>query len=107
MSKQEFWAHFRIPDTVSILLENVEPLTSEKLSHNATYFSKEQFNARLRFHLPFLFEQFLYFTKIPLAFLPPNVVRVLIGCSILDMLYRLDLSLLEVFFVYTIKMSQK
>lgn len=107
MSKQELWAHFHIPDIVSILLENVEPLTSKKLSHNATYFSKELFNVGLRFHLPFLFEQFLYFTKIPLAFLLPNVVRVLMGCSILDMLYRLDLYLLKVFFVYTIKMSQK
>ena len=29
------------------------------------------------------------------------------GCSILNMLYHLDLSLLEVLFVYTVKMSQK
>lgn len=29
------------------------------------------------------------------------------GCSILDMLFHLDFSLLEVFFVYTIKMSKK
>lgn len=90
MSEHEFWARFCISDTISIILANVEPLTSEKLSHNATYFSKEQFNTGLRFHLPFLFEQFLYFTKIPL-----------------DMLYRLELSLLEVFFVYKIKMSRK
>lgn len=29
------------------------------------------------------------------------------GCSVLDALYQLDLCLLEVFFVYTIKMSSK
>ena len=29
------------------------------------------------------------------------------GCNILDMLFHLDLSLIEVFFVYTIKMSVK
>lgn len=29
------------------------------------------------------------------------------GCSVLDTLYQLDLSLLEVLFVYTIKMSHK
>ena len=29
------------------------------------------------------------------------------GCNILDMLFHLDLSLLEVLFVYTIKMSMK
>ncbi|KAL6321836.1 hypothetical protein AAG906_035535 [Vitis piasezkii] len=32
---------------------------------------------------------------------------VLMGCSILDMLYQLDLSPLEVLFVYIVKMSQK
>ena len=29
------------------------------------------------------------------------------GCSVLDTLYQLDLSLLEVLFIYTIKMSLK
>ena len=40
-------------------------------------------------------------------FFHPNVVQVLMGCSVLDMLFQLDLSLLEVLFVYTVKMSQK
>ena len=29
------------------------------------------------------------------------------GCGVLDMLFQLDLSLLEVLFIYTVKMSQK
>ena len=29
------------------------------------------------------------------------------GCSVLDMFFQLDLSLLEVLFVYTVKMSKK
>ncbi|RVW83370.1 hypothetical protein CK203_038878 [Vitis vinifera] len=33
----------------------------------------------------------------------PNMVRVLMGCSILSMLFNLDLSLLEVLFIYSIK----
>ncbi|RVW23366.1 hypothetical protein CK203_100795 [Vitis vinifera] len=69
--------------------------------------SKEQFNVGLCFLLPSLFKQFLYFTKIPPTFLHPNVVRILMGYSILNMLYHLDLSLLEVLFIYTIKMSGK
>ncbi|RVW71729.1 hypothetical protein CK203_057118 [Vitis vinifera] len=84
-----------------------KPMLIKKLSHNATYFSKEQFNAGFLFPLPSLLKQFLHFTKIPPTFLHLNVVRVLMGCNILDMLYHLDLSLLEVIFVYTIKMSQK
>ena len=70
-------------------------------------FSKEQFNVGLHFPLHSLFKQFLHFTKIPSAFLHPNVVKILMGCSMLNMLYHLDLSLLEVLFIYTIKMSGK
>lgn len=78
----------------------------KKQSHNAMYFNKEQFVARLHLPLPFLFKQFLNFTQISLAFFHPNVAWVLMGCNILDMLYRLNLSLLEVLFIYMVKMSQ-
>ncbi|RVW26190.1 hypothetical protein CK203_107506 [Vitis vinifera] len=104
--EREFRDRFRILNDVSILLVEGEPMTSENLSHNATYFTKEQFNAMLHFPLPSLLIQFLHFTKIPLAFLYSNVIRVLMGCSVLDMLYHFDLSLLETFFVYIVKMSQ-
>ena len=33
----------------------------------------------------------------------PNIVRVLMGCSVLSLLFNLDLSLLEVLFVYSLK----
>ena len=69
------------------------------------YFTNEQFV--IGFHLPIssLFKKFLHFTQIPPVFLHPNVVRVLMGCSVLDMFFQLELSLLEVLFVYTIKTS--
>lgn len=35
------------------------------------------------------------------------MVRILMECNILNMLYHLDLSLLEVLFIYTTKMSEK
>lgn len=79
----------------------------EKESPNAIFFSKEQFRARLRLPFPSLFKQFLHYTEIPPTFIHPNTVRVLMGCSILDTIFHLDLSLLEVLFVYTIKMSEK
>ena len=61
----------------------------------------------LRFPLLSLFKQFLHYTQIPLAHIHPNIVRVLMGCSILNMLFHLDLSLLEVLFAYTIKKCKK
>ncbi|RVW31523.1 hypothetical protein CK203_087949 [Vitis vinifera] len=39
-------------------------------------------------------------------FIHPNLVRVLMGCSIINMLYSLDLTLLEVFFVYSLKKAK-
>ena len=78
-------------------------MSTEKAANHAVYFSKEQFNAGLRFSFSSLFKEFLHFTQIPLAYVHPNIVLVLMGCSILNMLFNLDLSLLEVLFVYTIK----
>ena len=78
-------------------------MSIEKAANHVVYFSKEQFNAGLRIPLPSLVKEFLHFTQIPPAYVHPNIVRVLMGCNILNMLFNLDLSLLEVLFVYTIK----
>ena len=79
----------------------------EKVGHNAIYFTKDQFNVRLRFLLPSLFKQLFHYTQIPMSYIDPNIVQVLMGCSILNMLFHLDLSLLEVLFIYTIKKGKK
>ena len=78
-------------------------MSTEKVANHAVYFSNEQFNVGLRFPLPSLFKEFIHFTQIPPTYVHSNIVRVLMGCSILNMLFNLDLSLLEVLFVYTIK----
>ena len=84
-------------------LNGEDVVSTEKAEQDTVIFSKEQFNAGLRFPLPALFKEFLHFTQIPPAFIHPNIVRVLMGCSIISMLYNLDLTLLEVFFVYSLK----
>ena len=104
LNAKEFRERFRIPHDVLIDLVNEEAaMPTEKGGKNAILFTKEQFNAGLRFPLPALFKEFLHFTQIPPAFIHPNIVRVLMGCSIISMLYNLDLTLLEVFFVYSLK----
>lgn len=107
LSKQEFRACFHILDKISIHLVDDEVLSFKKLPYNSTYFSKKQFVARLRLLHPSFFKQFLHVTQIPPVFLHPNVVQVLMGCNIMDMLFQLDISLLEALFIYTVKMSQK
>ena len=104
LSVKEFRDRFCIPNGLLVeFLDEEEVVSTEKAEGRAITFSKEQFNAGLRFILPVLFKEFLHFTQIPPAFIHPNTIRVLMGCSILNMLFNLDLSLLEVLFVYSLK----
>ncbi|RVW32216.1 hypothetical protein CK203_080075 [Vitis vinifera] len=107
LSVKEFRDRFCIPNGVIVEFLNEEDVVStEKAEQDTVIFSKEQFNAGLRFPLLALFMEFLHFTKIPPVFIHPNIIRVLMGCSIINMLYNLDLTLLEVFFVYSLKKAK-
>lgn len=79
----------------------------ENARHNAIYFTQEQFNMGLRFPFSYIFKQFLHYTQILSAFIHLNIIWVLIGYNILNMLFHLDLSLLKVIFIYTIKKGKK
>ena len=103
LNVREFRERFCIPNGVFVELMDEEAASTEKTEDNAIFFTKEQFNAGLRFPLPSLFKEFLHFTQIPPAYIYPNMVRVLMGCNILSMLFNIDLSLLEVLFIYSIK----
>ena len=103
LSVKEFRERFCIPNGVLLEFLDREAVSTEGAEGNAISFAKEQFNAGLRFPLPSLFKEFLHFTQIPPAYIHPNIVRVLMGCSVLSLLYNLDLSLLEVLFVYSLK----
>ena len=103
LNMREFYECFCIPNGVFVHLVGGEAVSTEKSANNAIYFTKEQFNAGLQFPLPSLFKEFLHVTQIPPAYIHPNMVRVLMRCSILSMLFDLNLSLLEVLFVYSIK----
>ncbi|RVW56910.1 hypothetical protein CK203_078508 [Vitis vinifera] len=76
LNAKEFRERFRIPHDVLIDLVNEEAaMPSEKGGKNAILFTKEQFNAGLRFPLPALFKEFLLFSQIPPIFIHPNLVR--------------------------------
>ncbi|RVW72783.1 hypothetical protein CK203_049195 [Vitis vinifera] len=73
---EEFRERFCIPNGVSIDLVNEEAaMPTEKGEENVILFTKEQFNAGLRFPLPALFKEFLHFSQIPPIFIHPNLVR--------------------------------
>ena len=62
LSVKEFYERFCIPNGVLVELMDGEAVSTEKAEDNAIIFSKEQFNAGLRFPLPSLFKEFLHFT---------------------------------------------
>ncbi|RVW53142.1 hypothetical protein CK203_080642 [Vitis vinifera] len=95
LSVKEFREWFYIPYGVVVELMDGDVMSTEKAEDHAIVFSKEQFNAGLWFPLLSLFKEFLHFTQIPSAYIYPNIVRVLMGCNILSMLFNLDLTLLE------------
>ena len=107
LNEREFHDRFYLSNDVSIQLVDGDPMSTEKVGHNTIYFTNEQFNVGLHFPLPSFFKEFLHYTQIPLAYIHPNIVQVLIGCSMLNMLFNLDLSLLEVLFVYTLNKGKK
>ena len=72
---------------------------------NVVYFTWEQFVVGLRLPVPSLVKQFLHFTGAPPAFIHPNVFRILMGCSVLNSLYQLNISLTEICFIYTLNLG--
>ena len=68
LSVKEFRDRFCIPNGVIVEFLNGEDVVStEKAEQDTVIFSKEQFNAGLRFPLPALFKEFLHFTQIHVA----------------------------------------
>ena len=71
------------------------------------YFTREQLAAELQFPILSLVKQFLHFFGAHLALIHPNVIQIRIRCSVLNLLYKLDLSLVGVFFIYTLKLGHR
>ena len=62
LNMREFRERFCIPNGVSVELMDGEVVSTEKSTNDVIYFTKEQFNAGLRFPHPSLFKEFLHFT---------------------------------------------
>ena len=105
LSMEELRSYCRIPNNINFELSNcqAEPTIDEEDS--VVYFTREQLAARICFPISSLVKQFLHFSRAPPALIHPYVIRILIGCSVLNLLYQLDISLVEVCFIYTLKLG--
>ena len=105
LSMEELRSYCHIPDNIDLeLSENPAESTIGK-KDGAVYFTREQLTAELCFPVSSPIKQFLYFSRAPPALVHPNIIRILTKCSILNLLYQLDISLVEVFFIYTLKLA--
>ena len=106
LSMEELRAYCEILDNIDVVLSDGPAKNTMGEEYNAMFFTREQLAAGLRFPKPPLVKQFLHFTRAPPALIHPNVIRILIGCCVLNLLYQLDLSLVEVCFSYTLRVAQ-
>ena len=102
---EELRAYCDVPDNINLRLMEEKDESTLGGEHNAVFFTWEHLAADLRFPVPALVKQFLHFTKASPAIVYPNTIRILIGCNVLNLLYQLELSLVEIFFVYSLRVA--
>ena len=106
LTMEELRTYCEIPNNIDLkLMENPDEYTLGE-EQNAVFFTREQLVAGLRFSVPALVKSFLYFTRAPPVLIHPNTFRILTSCSVLNLLYQLDLSLVEICFIYALKVGQ-
>ena len=105
LSMEELRSYCHIPNNIDFELSGGLAESIIGKEEGAVYFTREQLIAELRFPVLSLIKQFLHFSGAPPALIHPNVIRILAGCSVLNLLYQLDISLVEVYFIYTLKLA--
>ena len=105
MSVEKFRSFCLVPEGISLELSDEPTFSTIIQADNAICFTREQFAAGLHFPVSSLMKQFLHITRAPLALIHPNVFWILMGCSVLNFIYQLDISLVEICFIYTLKLG--
>ena len=105
LTMEELMAYCEVPDNINLrLMERADGSTLGG-EHNGVFFTREHLVAGLRFPVPAIVKQFLHFTRAPPTLIHPNVICILIGSCVLNHLYQLDLSLVELFMIYSLSIG--
>ena len=102
LSMEELRSYCQIPNNIDFELSDYPTESIVNEEDSVVYFTREQLAAGLRFPISSLVKQFQHFSGAPPALIHPNVIQILTGCSVLNLLYQLDISLVEVSFIYTL-----
>ena len=106
LTMEELRAYCDVPNNIDLKLMEEPDESTMGGEHNAMFFTREHLASGLCFPMPALVKQFLHFTRAPLTLFHPNTIRILTGCSVLNLLYQLDLSLVEICFAYSLRVVQ-
>ena len=106
LTMEELKAYCEVPDNIDLMLMDRADESTLDGEHNGVFFTREHLAAELRFPVPAIVKQFLHFTRAPPALFHPNVIRILIGCCVLNHLFQLDLSLVELCIIYFLRIGQ-
>ena len=102
---EELRSYFHIYDNIDFELPDGSAESTIDKEDSAVYFTRKQLVAGFRFPVSSLIKQFIHFSSALPALVHPNIIRILTGCRVLNLLYQLDISLVEVFFLYTLKLA--
>ena len=100
LTMEELKEYCEVPNSID--LRSMERANESMLGgeHNGVFFTREHQAVGLRFPVSAIVKQFLHFTRAPSALIHPCVIRILIGSCVLNHLYQLDLSLVELLMIY-------
>ena len=105
MTMEELKVHCEVPDSIDLqLMEGTDESTLNG-EHNGVFFTCKHLATGLRFPVSSIVKQFLHFTRAPPALIHPNVIRILVDCCVLNHLYQLDLTLVELFIIYMLNIG--
>ena len=87
LTMEELRSYYEITENIDLKLMDESNESTLGREHNAVFFTQEELAVGLLFPVPALVKQFLHFTRAPPTLFHPNVIRILIGCSVLNFLY--------------------
>ena len=99
MSVKNLRSFGQVPTAIRLEVSNVTATSTIGATDSAIYFTLEQFATRLCLLVPSLVKQCLHFTRATPVLIHPNFFQILMGCSVLNSLYQLDISLVEICFI--------
>ena len=106
LTMEKLKAYYEVPDNIDLKLMDRADESTLDGEHNGVFFTREHLTAGLRFPVPAIVKQFLHFTRAPSTLVHPNVIHILIDCYVLNHLYQLYLSLVELCIIYFLRIWQ-